>query len=447
MKPFYTDAAVTVYPGDCLGVLRDIPDASVNSVVTDPPYGLSATSPAQTTDAVRNWLDGDRSWTPAGSGFMGKAWDSFVPPPAVWDECLRVIKPGGYLVAFAGSRTHDLMALAIRLAGFEIRDSLMWIYGSGFPKSLDVSAAIDKAAGAEREVLASGQPVKRMIPGADQGRTGSWIKDDGREYIPIATAAATEAAQKWEGWGTALKPAFEPIVLARKPIRGTVAQNVVEHGTGALNIDGCRVGNRERQSERSAGTPVSGNSSMRGHNTARVPGPVVVGRWPANVVLDEAAAAELDRQSGDRPPGVAPAMRSGLGYGGSQRGTAGERVTYDEGGASKFFPVFKYTAKADASERPEVNGIRHPTVKPLELMRWLVRLVTPPGGLVLDPFAGSGTTAEACIHEHLRCIAIEREPDYLPLIRARLSKPMEIGFDFAAAEPNPTNSEEARRGA
>lgn len=387
---------------------------------------------------------------------MGAEWDGFVPPVAVWDECLRVLKPGGHLLAFAGSRTHDLMTLGIRLAGFEIRDSVAWLYGSGFPKSLDVSKAIDKRGGNAHMAHEIGQALKAArvrrgwtLSQADRhfcGGSTNWTWYEGRKgearppapadferivaewpelaplaesvaaaerekvsegyrvrrdsHVPLAgvsdgqydiTAPATDAARQWEGWGTALKPAFEPVTLARKPLTGTVAANVLEHGTGALNIDGSRIG-----------------------------GPS--GRWPANVVLDESQAAELDRQSGTR-------KSSGV-YEGDGSRNEGHRSTSfagghrpnamysDTGGASRFM----YVAKAPKSERPVVDGTAHPTVKPLTLMRWLVRMVTPPGGTVLDPFAGSGTTLEAAMLEGFNVTGIEREADYLPLIRARVER-------------------------
>ncbi|AKF14825.1 DNA methylase [Mycobacterium phage Nerujay] len=354
--------------GDCRDILTELEDASVDAILTDPPYEL---------------------------GFMGKKWDGsgIAFDVEMWEQCLRVLKPGGHMLAFGGSRTWHRLTVAIEDAGFEIRDSIAWLYGSGFPKSLNVSKAIDKAAGAEREV------------------------------------------RQWQGWSTALKPSFEPIVVARKPLVGTVAANVLEHGTGALNIDACRIGDgSESQGPRDSSEPsatrrYTGSGAV---NIAATPGPrggSPSGRWPTNVVLDDTQAAELDAQSGIQKSGTA-VQRNGGGqkiFGGIAGGenSAGARPDAgynDEGGASRFFPVFKYQAKAPTKERPKVDGVAHPTVKPLELMRWLVKLVTPPGGVVLDPFAGSGTTVEACLVEGFDCIAIENEADYIPLIERRISR-------------------------
>ena len=341
---------------DCLTALRDMPDASVDAVVTDPPYGLSNTTPAQVAETITQWVTGNREYLPSARGFMGHEWDGFVPPVAVWDECLRVLKPGGHLLAFAGSRTHDLMTLGIRLAGFDIRDSIAWLHSQGFPKAK-----------------------------------------------------------------SQLKPAFEPVTLARKPLEGTVAANVLAHGTGALNIDACRIGT-ERRLNSPAGNPsgAEGTVAMGGHWRDDAEPRTATGRWPANVVLDESQAAELDRQSGNRPSRGGAAFSTG-GYGftvGLNRSDRREIGYGDSGGASRFF----YVAKAPKSERPVVDGTAHPTVKPLALMRWLVRMVTPPGGTVLDPFAGSGTTLEAAILEGFNVIGIEREADDLPLIQARIDR-------------------------
>jgi hypothetical protein len=391
-EPHYANETVTLYAGDCLDILHELPGASVDAVVTDPPYGL---------------------------GFMGKEWDD-LPPGREWAaECLRVLKPGGHLLAFGGSRTWHRLAVAIEDAGFELRDSIAWLYGSGFPKSLDVSKAIDKAAGAEREVLSSY---------ARSGRSGG-ILGTATEIVRDVTAPATPDAERWQGWGTALKPAFEPIVVARKPLTGTVAANVLAHGTGALNIDGCRIEGAFESGWSKSGSKASENNSMSGANYARDAKPDnAAGRWPANVVLDESQAAELDEQSGTLKSGANPTRRGTDKFRDAYGDFKGQEECVpargvDTGGASRFF----YTAKADAGERVRVNGTAHPTVKPLSLMRWLVRLVTPPGGTVLEPFAGSGTTIEACALEGFRCIAIEREADYLPLIIARLGRQDPLG--------------------
>ena len=673
-----------VLNADCLAALRDMPDASVDAIVTDPPYGLSNTTPAQVAETITRWASGDREYLPTSVGFMGHEWDGFVPPVAVWDECLRVLKPGGHLLAFAGSRTHDLMTLGIRLAGFEIRDSVAWLYGSGFPKSMDVSKAIDKGGALSRPraleftawMRSTGITSAQINTSTDSNMGGHYLTDASQPAVATADMfdklrpllpevperierlvaertgiewtdclkrpatgnharglgvgasgpagragggerrdiPATDAAREWEGWGTAMKPAMEPvtwarkpfsvvpleseatrlhhmigallwlslspakraellstsnhpapheatcvsarvnagiarsldasgetgtfsspevasiswsiatswnsilgalsgktktcttstrsstttalktlcsllapltspntmppcacltggrpsdatnaaesssddwsnwmhtlsasahesatgpigravasaladiadslsgdleagssadngampttvenepsgsidhITLARKPLTGTVAANVLEHGTGALNIDASRIG-----------------------------GPS--GRWPANVVLDESQAAELDQQSGNVKSGGNSKRHKRTspnwgGYSGGSGIVSGAEHPPSEGGASRYF----YVAKAPKSERPVVDGIAHSTVKPLTLMRWLVRMVTPPGGTVLDPFAGSGTTLEAAILEGFDSVGIEREADYLPLIQARIER-------------------------
>ena len=411
-----------LFHGDCLDVLRGMPDCSVDSIVTDPPYGLSNTSPAQVADALKAWVSGDVDAVPAKrGGFMGEDWDSFVPPPAVWVECLRVLKPGGHMLVFAGSRTQDLMGLSIRLAGFEIRDSLAWITGSGFPKSLDVSKAIDKAAGAERKVIGSRSTAK-----GDGGTGHDMLAPVSRKSSVAVTAPATSEAGRWSGWGTALKPAQEPILLARKPFAGTVAANVLEWGTGALNIDASRVPGQAQPfgngTARTAG--IMGASTPRGGWEPAAG----QGRWPANVLLDPEAAAAMDEQSG--------VLKSGAHKAGQPRGakskssyTLNDVTTYEDngsvGGASRFFQVFKYQAKAPKRERPVIERedgtrVQHPTVKPLALMEWLVTLITPPVGTVLDPFAGSGATIEAASNSGFRPIAIEQDSDYCDLIRERM---------------------------
>ncbi|QGJ93783.1 DNA methylase [Mycobacterium phage Hannaconda] len=320
------------------------------------------------------------------------------------------------------------------------RHGLVFITGnSGFPKSLDVSKAIDKAAGAEREVIGmtrgkGGENLNTLSrDGADAvDARGCGAYGQGAKQVDIdipITAPATDAAKQWQGWGTALKPSFEPVVVARKPLAGTVAANVLEHGTGALNIDACRIATDEDRSRppRAANAIYGGGKGT--NSTASESNPA--GRWPTNVVLDEAAAAALDEQSGTLKSGdLAGSKRNTAGGNGithgAMTGVVGQSYA-DSGGASRFFPVFKYQAKAPTKERPSyVNEdgakVVHSTVKPLTLMRWLARLVCPPGGVILDPFAGSGTTVEACLLEGFDCIAIENEADYIPLIEQRIER-------------------------
>jgi len=399
VTPYYTDDHVTLYHGDCLDVLATLPDESVDAVVTDPPYLIA---------------------------FMGRGWDhstGIAGQPDVWRQVLRVLKPGGHLLAFGAPRTYHRMAVAVEDAGFEIRDSLMWLFGSGFPKSHDIGKAIDRAAGAEREVVGAALGARNGNgQNVDYGAFGSAY--DGTYSI---TAPATPEAAEWDGWGTAMKPAHEPIILARKPLSGTVAANVLAWGVGGLNVDACRIGTTVETWPKSRNYSAS-EMSRPGSTTSldaetQQTGPVPPGRWPANAILDTTAAAMLDQQSGesvssDRPRnnGDFKSPAKGYEYAHTTHGHA------DFGGASRFF----YTPKADRHERPRVEGVSHPTVKPVDLMAYLVRLITPRGGLVLDPFAGTGTTAEAATVEGCRTILIEREDAYLPLIMQRLQRPVEV---------------------
>ena len=666
-EPHFQDDLVTVYAGDCLDILKELPDNSVDSVVTDPPYGLefmgkdwdapwanyaNITPGNDSPHARKNSVNfvgspnptcrscgGLRSLNTEGSGgrtkcrcaspdfpnYRLKAMAAFQAWCQLWAaECLRVLKPGGHMLAFGGTRTSHRLACAIEDAGFEIRDSIAWLYGSGFPKSLNVALAIDKAAGATE---ARGEGIN--VAGVSQSaKFGTAVSAAAGNLKPAYTDAVTADAQKWQGWGTALKPAHEPIVVARKPLGGsvdvrgrvenelrrrgvegeirwsakpvsdaarpspsmsslstdpqstveasadpvaaseikkrgtqtendsgrrrepgpkqtptesgttekrptkdsatpssprtdqtapaagkakesslpsttsteaaarterpstgtstpnsadsgspldtesfagtatgltgsqahvlisrnpdgtfnwpdglpervaagsTVAANVLAHGTGALNVDGCRIEGIDPANAKRLGRVYGddestnfGDSAPMGQVTVARVGGNAAGRWPANVVLDPAAAAELDRQSaGLHSAGFAQTggdTRNGdASMFGIGNATDSQVRFGDTGGASRFF----YVAKAGSSERPRDNDTAHPTVKPLDLMRWLVRLVTPPGGVVLDPFLGSGTTAEACIVEGFRCIGIERETDYLPLIVRRLTKPIQ----------------------
>lgn len=383
LTPFLDDADVILYAGDCLEVMKRMPGSSVDAIVTDPPYGLE---------------------------FMGKGWDGFGTPLGfqTWTEAwaveaFRILKPGGHLLAFAGTRTYHRMASGVEDAGFEIRDCIAWMYGSGFPKSLDVSKAIDKAAGAERDRLVEYAGTSGSLSGPRVN-----VIDAGEPVTAEAAAAA--------GWGTALKPAFEPVVVARRPLIGTVAANVLEHGTGALNIDACRIGTDggTRRDGKATEANDSGWGNMRGHGIADIG----AGRWPANIALDATAAGMLDEQSGTSSSTIGKPRSAGNGDGWGMTETGAEYA--DTGGASRFF----YTAKASRQDR-NVGGLAdntHPTVKPTDLMRWLIRLVTPPGGIILDPFGGSGSTGLAARAENVRCILIEREPEYLQIIRDRLAQ-------------------------
>lgn len=408
--------SVRILEGDCLSVMPTLDANSIDAVVCDPPYGLK---------------------------FMGKEWDHGVPGVPFWEAAKRVAKPGAYLLAFGGTRTHHRLMCAIEDAGWEIRDCLMWLYGSGFPKSHDVSKAIDKAEGHWRGRANGVLSDNPALSGPNYGRA-----DKG--------TAITPEALKWTGWGTALKPAWEPIILARKVFPGTVAANVLEHSTGALNIDGCRVGSREQEAQhRPASASGIGNGKACYGTRDGKQSTYTEGRWPANLVLDEEAAGMLDEQSGEcAPPGGVGKQASYRRDGGTvafnTSGAQGRIYLGESGGASRFF----YTAKASRSERnagldgferrvtntdtpPGTQGAtnpraganrsgaalnHHPTVKPLDLMQWLCRLVTPKGGLILDPFCGSGSTGRAAVAEGFSFIGIEKSPEYAAIARARIAE-------------------------
>ncbi len=343
-------------------------------------------------------------------GFMGKDWDSMVPSVDLWAECLRVLKPGGHLLAFGGSRTYHRLAVAVEDAGFEIRDQIMWVYGSGFPKSQNVSKAIDKAAGARGH-----DSVGFNVAGKSSG-LGTIQRPELRSDHPdyIKPQGTTPAAKQWQGFGTALKPAHEPIVMARKPLSGTVAATVMEWGTGALNIDGCRVHAADVSTERKRhGGGLAGNGSSYELPDSKNTQPP--GRWPANVIHD----------GSDEVVGLFPVTTSGGGDKHGRKASSfcastdwqafkGTSIGGDTGSAARFF----YSAKASKKDRGEGNT--HPTVKPTDLMAYLCRLVTPPGGTVLDPFMGSGSTGKAAVAEGFGFVGIEREAEYIEIARARI---------------------------
>ena len=407
-----------------MDVLRTFEDNSIDSIVTDPPYEL---------------------------GFMGKSWDKsgIAFNTEVWSECLRVLKPGGHMLAFGGSRTFHRIAVAIEDAGFDLRDTIMWVYGSGFPKSHDISKAIDKTFGkeAEREVIGyNRQGAKNIFGGKPLPAT-----------LPV-TLPATPEAQMWEGWGTALKPAFEPIILARKPIsEKNIAENVLKWGTGGINIDDCRVeynGAVKTCSRKSDGIKDHTNPSgwKEVNRTPNRPAtPTEAGRWPANIIFDEEAGKILDEQSG--------ILKTGGGNKANKKPKSrqsqvpfsqdiGEIWKPDIGGASRFF----YCAKASRKERniglddvelkqsdetrkeeliggnnPYNRGAKpvknnHPTVKPLKLMEYLVKLITPPNGIVLDPFQGSGSTQLQCIVNNVNYVLIELNKEYVEIQEKRIQE-------------------------
>jgi DNA modification methylase len=366
---------LTLHHGDCLEVLRSLPDCSVDSVVTDPPYGLS---------------------------FMGKRWDYDVPSVEVWTECLRVLKPGGHLLAFAGTRTQHRMAVRIEDAGFEIRDMIAWVYGSGFPKSLDVSKAIDKTAGAEREVV--GQRRQRT----NNVSTSSAPMNASIGEVEFITAPATPEAKQWQGWGTALKPALEPITVARKPLIGTVAENVLQHGTGAINVDGGRVGSTVETWP--ATRSYAAGQMQPGHSGDTQPtGNAPAGRWPANFIHDGSEEATDLLGASARFFYCAKASKTDR-----DEGCEGLEIKQTVGGGGLTEAGGAYgSIKAPARNH-------HPTVKPTDLMRYLCRLVTPPSGIVLDPFMGSGSTGKAAMLEGFAFVGIEREAEYIDIAKARI---------------------------
>jgi len=419
-----TDAdRVRVFHGDSRAVLKAFPDAHFDSVVCDPPYALvSVVQRFGNSPRNEKTENMENPYGRTGRGFMGMKWDTGETAFAVefWAEVWRVLKPGGHVIAFSGTRTYHRLACAVEDAGFEIRDMVAWLYGSGFPKSHDVSKGIDKAAGASREVTGVAYQAQKMNGGAyGSDRTERESTD------VLLTAPATDAARQWQGWGTALKPALEPVVLARKPLDSTVAANVLQHGTGALNIDASRIGMSAEDAsaiERMGGfgrqgysRPKTAETFMQGTPLASQATAHEKGRWPANVLTDgseEVTGAFPETSSGGYPP--AGGMRSH----GDVYGKPNERGEAVFGGSDGSAARFFYSAKADAEDR---LGSRHPTVKPVDLMAYLVRLVTPPGGLTLDPFAGSGTTGVGAMRGGFRAVLIEREDAYVEDIVRKLA--------------------------
>ncbi len=405
--PIYPEVSLEVIHGDCLDVMREMADNSIDFIVTDPPYGLH---------------------------FMSKKWDSEIPLMEYWVEALRVCKPGAMLAAFGGSRTHHHLMLAIEAAGWEIRDVIMWLYGSGFPKSHNVSKAIDKEKGLEREFL-SKNPANRPYC-YEKGETSTGWKSPPR---PDKTKSSCELAKTFEGYGTALKPAYEAIIIAMKPLEGTFAQNAEKWGVAGINIDESRILTDDSLKRPTGKNPIT----FRG--LGNFEGQEQQGRWPANLILDEESAAELDQMTGISKSSNKP--RNNKARKGNSMGQEYDRIGYghdDSGGASRFF----YCAKSSSSERNRglegmplkeayeygsikksegrtgVNTPRqnsHPTVKPIALMKYIIKLLAPPGNpILLDPFCGSGSTLVAAKELGISCIGIEKEQEYVEIAKARL---------------------------
>jgi site-specific DNA-methyltransferase (adenine-specific) len=435
-----------VINGNNIDVLKTYPDNYFDSVVTDPPYGLGKEPNA--AELMKDWIEFGYHEI-KGTGFMGKEWDAFVPQPVFWKEVFRVLKHGGHVLSFFGTRTYDWGVMSMRFAGFEVRDCIQWLYGSGFPKSHNIGKAIDKLQGNEREVKELGRAGKNSKAFNDYE-----YRIDKEIYSTAGQYEITKGNSEWEGWGSALKPANEPIVLARKPLEKglSIAENILKWGVGGINIDGCRVGNGAKKWETPRGgiwaTDIDAKSEL-------IDNPQ--GRFPANIILDETAAEILDEQSG-----VSKSQRS-------ERGNINYNLVYgkyksqedtlrghdDKGGASRFF----YVAKASKAERnkglegfeekrmegrdegqdersvafkarPTPMANVHPTVKPIKLMQYLVKMITPPNGIVLDPFCGSGTTGVACKLEGYIFVGMEQDPEYTKIAQSRIKNYIEIPDDY-----------------
>jgi site-specific DNA-methyltransferase (adenine-specific) len=385
--------------GDCIEVMKNIPDNTISSCITDPPYELN----------IMN-----KKWDNSGISFDVK----------VWKEILRIIKPGGFLFCFGGTRTVHRMVCAIEDAGWEIRDTMMWLYGSGWPKSLNISKSIDKKEGAEREVIGINNstydgclrnPKKHKKPSSNIGKFGFKITPHG---LPI-TGPSTDLAKKFDGYGTVLKPMYEPIIIAMKPIDENYVNNAEKWGIAGLNIDDCRIElNGDYKSKANGRPSLTGLDDNYKKEEANKPD--TKGRWPGNVILDDVSAALLDAQTGTLKSGDNCIRRKEgrfIEHGGL--GKAGDvQISYgDVGGASRFF----YCAKASKREKGDYN--KHSTVKPLSLIKYLCHLIKPPeGGIVLDPFLGSGTTAVACMKEGIDFIGIEKEKEYIEIAEKRIEE-------------------------
>jgi DNA modification methylase len=398
----FLNGKVTLLRGDCLELLPTLEANSIDSCVTDPPYHLtSIVKRFGSPKAAECQYGTDGAYARASKGFMGKQWDGgdIAFNPLVWRNVFRVLKPGAHLVAFSGTRTYHRMAMAIDAAGFEVRDQLAWVYGSGFPKSHNVGLAIDKLNGAGDRGKAFNMKGR--------GHRAEELDANGREFLP-----PYEANNEWGGWGTALKPAWEPIVLARKPLsESSIAANVLKHGTGGININDCRIGTLGGTAKGRSDDKCE-TSSVGGYLNSKAGTPIDAGRWPANLIHD--GSEEVVRGFPESKAGTDNGERGTGGIWSASSGVPCGPQHGDSGSAARFF----YTAKADSDDR---LGSKHPTVKPIDLIQYLVRLITPRGGTTLDPFAGTGTAGEAAFREGMAAVLIEREEEYQADIVRRMS--------------------------
>jgi site-specific DNA-methyltransferase (adenine-specific) len=422
--------------GDCLEEMKKLEDNSVDSIVTDPPYGLGKEPDIR--EVMSNWIEKDFH-KEYGGGFMGKEWDSFVPSPIYWKECLRVLKPGGHILCFAGTRTQDLMSISLRFAGFEIRDTIMFVHAQGFPKSLNIGLEIEKKL--------SDNPIQKIERIREDGRTtGNRNTSCSFNHSPINLAypeIKLDLAKQYEGFGTGLKPAYEPIIIARKKIsESTIVENVLKYGCGGINIDGCRINfesDEDKESAKPQGRCTSKVGALAGgieneRERTSFEGKAsdnTKGRWPSNFMHDgseEVMQLFPHTKSGAiKKHHIFHESENNCMSGKNYERTPKKEYSGDDGSAARFF----YCSKASQKDRNEgcekfEKGNNHVTVKPTSLMRYLVRLVTPPKGIVFDPFMGSGSTGKAAVYEGFDFIGIEKEKEYFEIAKARI--------DFATKE-------------
>lgn len=369
-----------LYQGDNMESIKKLPDNSIDSIVTDPPYGLK---------------------------IFGKKWDCNVPSVEFWKECLRVLKPGGHVLSFGGTRTFHRMVINIEDAGFEIRDQIMWIYGSGFPKGLNVGKSVDKIQGNEREYVGeNNKPSGKSL--FDQDRNTGMFAN------PVKSIPITKGTSPQEGWGTGLKPANEPICLARKPIsEKTIADNMLKWGVGGINIDGCRVGSEIRSNGNTMMDIRGGKFSVENDRTIRLKreNPNVIGRFPANIIFDDEAAEILDNDSGGASRFFYVAKTS------SKERNMGLGDDFEE----KKYDLNRVQESGTLEERYNLKSKNnHPTIKPINLMTYLCRLITPPNGIIFDPFMGSGSTGISALLEGFRFVGMEMDSDYFKICESRI---------------------------